>query len=149
MGAVPPRRSPFWRYTALQVPGWVLALALGWWIRTSFDAPVWSAPAILLAWVVKDMALYPLLRSAYEVNEAPPVERLIGRRGVAVEPLSPAGYVRIGGELWRARAGDAAPIATGLAVEVVGAEGLVLSVRHAGAETHADGPAGAARSPSG
>lgn len=141
MGVVPPRRSPFWRYTALQVPGWVLALALGWWIRTSFDAPGWLAPAILLAWVVKDMALYPLLRSAYDVNEAPPVERLVGRRGVAIEPLAPSGYVRIGGELWRARASDATPIAPHLAVEVVGAEGLVLSVRHADAEAHPDGQA--------
>ena len=149
MGAVPPRRSPFWRYTALQVPGWVLALALGWWIRTSFDAPGWLPPAILLAWVVKDMALYPLLRSAYDVNEAPPVERLIGRRGVAIEPLAPSGYVRIGGELWRARASGATPIATDLAVEVVGAGGLVLSVRHAGAETHAEGQTGSARQPSG
>ena len=117
----------------------MLALALGWWIRTSFDAPGWLAPVILLAWVVKDMALYPLLRSAYDVNEAPPVERLIGRRGIAIEPLAPSGYVRIGGELWRARASDAAPIAPHLAVEVVGAEGLVLSVRHAGAETPPDG----------
>lgn len=149
MGVVPPRRSPFWRYTALQVPGWVLALALGWWIHTSFDAPGWVAPAIPLVWVVKDMALYPLLRSAYDVNEAPPVERLVGRRGVAIEPLAPSGYVRIGGELWRARAGDATPIRAGLAVEVVGAEGLVLSVRHAGAETSADGQVDSARHSSG
>ncbi len=149
MGVVPPRRSPFWRYTALQVPGWVLALALGWWIRTSFDAPGWLAPAILLAWVVKDMALYPLLRSAYETNEAPPVERLIGRRGVAIEPLAPSGYVRIGGELWRARASAATPIAPHLTVEVIGAEGLVLSVRHAGAETHPGGQASFDRRASG
>ncbi len=137
MGAVPPRRSPFWRYTALQVPGWVLALAVGWWIRTAFDAPGWVAPAIPLAWVVKDMALYPLLRSAYDVNEAPPVERLIGRRGVAIEALAPSGYVRVGGELWRAHAGDAQPIAARLEVEVVGAEGLVLSVRQAEPEERA------------
>ena len=148
MGVVPPRRSPFWRYTALQVPGWVLALAGGWWIHTSFDAPGWLAPAIPLAWVVKDMALYPLLRSAYDVNEAPPVERLIGRRGVAIEPLAPSGYVRIGGELWRARTNDATPIAPHLAVEVVGAEGLVLSVRHAATEAHAGRYTGSARRPS-
>ena len=131
MGVVSPRRSPFWRYTAFQVPGWVVALAIGWWIHTSFDAPRWVAPGILLVWVVKDMALYPLLRSAYEVNEAPPVERLIGRRGVAMEPLAPAGYVRIGGELWRAEAIDGARIEADSGVEVAGAQGLVLSVRHA------------------
>ena len=132
MGVVPAGRSPFWRYTAFQVPGWAVALGLAWWVHGSFDVPGWVAPAIPVAWIVKDMALYPLLRSAYEVNEAPPVERLIGRRGVAVEPLAPDGYVRIGGELWRARSDDATPIARHLTVEVVGAEGLVLSVRNAG-----------------
>ncbi len=137
MGVVSPHRSPFWRYTALQVPGWVLAAALAWWIHTSFDAPGWLAPAIPCAWFVKDMALYPLLRSAYEANEAPPVERLIGRRGVAMEPLAPSGYVRIGGELWRARADDATPIAPHLTVEVVGAEGLILAVRHTDPEAGA------------
>jgi membrane protein implicated in regulation of membrane protease activity len=131
MGAVSARRSTFWRYTALQVPGWVLALAAGWWIHRSFDGPGWLVPGIPLAWVVKDMALYPLLRSAYEVDETPPVERLIGRRGIAMEPLAPSGYVRIGGELWRARAADEIPIGPHLTVEVVGARGLVLAVRHA------------------
>ena len=138
MGGMSPRRSPFWRYTALQVPGWVLALAIAWWIRTSFDAPGWLAPAIPLAWIVKDMALYPLLGSAYAVNETPPVERLVGRRGVAVEHLAPAGYVRIGSELWRARTSEATPIAPHLTVEVVGADGLVLSVRQAEAEADAE-----------
>lgn len=131
MGVVPARRSPLLRYTVFQIPGWVVALVLAWWIHGSFDAPDWVAPLIPVAWIVKDMALYPLLRSAYEVNEAPPVERLIGRRGVAVEPLAPAGYVRIGAELWRARSDDATPIAPRLTVEVVGAQGLVLSVRNA------------------
>ena len=131
MGGVSPHRSPFWRYTALQVPGWVLALTIAWWIHTSFDAPGWLAPAIPVAWMVKDMALYPLLRSAYDMNEALPVERLIGCRGVATEPLSPSGYVRIGGELWRAHSADATPIARHLTVEVVGAKGLLLAVRPA------------------
>ena len=131
MGVVPARRSPFWRYTAFQVPGWVLAGAAGWWLHTSLDVPVWAAAGILVAWVVKDMALYPLLRTAYEVNEAPPVERLIGARGVPIEPLAPSGYVRIGNELWRAETAGSARIEPGAPVEVIGARGLVLSVRPA------------------
>lgn len=134
MGVVSARRSPFWRYTALQVPGWAAAAVLGWWIHSSFDAPRWLAPAVPLAWVVKDLALYPLLRNAYGGDEGPPVERLIGRRGVAVEPLAPSGYVRVGGELWKARADGETPIAPRLPVEVVGAEGLILAVRRAGRE---------------
>lgn len=134
MGVVSARRSPFWRYTALQTPGWAAAAVLGWWIHSSFDAPRWLAPAVPFAWVVKDMALYPLLRNAYGGDEGPPVERLIGCRGVAVEPLAPSGYVRVGGELWKARADSETPIAPHLPVEVIGAEGLILAVRRAGPE---------------
>ena len=57
---------------------------------------------MLVMWVIKDIALYPFLRSAYEVDDRQPIERLIGERGTTVEPLAPSGYVRVGGELWYA-----------------------------------------------
>lgn len=140
MGAVRARRSPFWRYTAFQVPGWVLAGAAGWWAHGALDLPIWAAAGILVFWIVKDMALYPLLRTAYEVNEAPPVERLIGARGVPIEPLAPSGYVRIGNELWQAETTDAARIERDVPVEVVGARGLLLSVRPAAEPDRARSP---------
>ena len=121
-------RSPFWRYTAFQIPGWVLAVTAGWWMYRSLDVPTWAAVGLPVFWFVKDMALYPLLRTAYDANDIPPVERLIGSHGRPVEPLSPRGYVRISGELWRAEA-EGEPIARHADVEVVGAKGLVLRVR--------------------
>ena len=129
MVGVPASRSPFWRYTAFQVPGWVLAAGGGWWLNATMDVPAWVAAGVLVAWVVKDVALYPLLRSAYEVNESPPVERLIGSRGVAIEPLAPRGYVRVAGELWKAETADGTRIESSAAVDVVGAKNLVLAVR--------------------
>jgi membrane-bound serine protease (ClpP class) len=56
---------------------------------------------------------------------------LVGRIGVAREPLSPAGQVLVQGELWRAVA-RGAPVEEGSRVRVVDANGLTLTVEKAG-----------------
>ena len=125
------RRSPFWRYTAFQIPGWILAAVGGWWLHATLDIPVWAAAGVLVVWVIKDIALYPFLRSAYEVDDRPPVERLIGDRGTTVEPLAPRGYVRVRGELWRAETDSEPEIEAGVGVQIIDAKGLVVTVRRA------------------
>tara|TARA_B100000949_G_scaffold226223_1_gene231313 strand:+ start:511 stop:918 length:408 start_codon:yes stop_codon:yes gene_type:complete len=128
------RRFPFWRYTAFQIPGWVIATATSWWLYQSMNIPALAALAIPVFWFVKDMALYPLLRTAYETDETPPVQRFIGECGMPIERLAPSGYVRIKGELWRAEAeGD--PIEPDVTVKVIGAKGLVLRVQAAPTST--------------
>lgn len=127
------KHPAFWRYTAFQVPGWLLASAVAWWLHRHAGVPLWAAAGLPLAWVIKDYALYPFLRFAYEADQRRPIERLIGVEGAAVEPLAPDGYVRVRGELWRARrvpADDA--VSPGDTVEVVGIEGAMLLVSPAG-----------------
>ena len=121
------RHPAFWRYTAFQIPGWLLAGAGGWWLHGSLDVPLWAAASLPAAWVIKDYALYPILRFAYEMDQRRPIELLIGTGGKAIESLEPAGYVRVRGELWRALAN--ASVGAGDAVEVVGVEGTTLLVR--------------------
>ena len=59
----------------------------------------------------------------------PGSEELVGQAGIVRRPLDPEGYVRVHGELWRARA-ENGPIAAGEPVEVAGIDdGLVLEVR--------------------
>jgi membrane protein implicated in regulation of membrane protease activity len=85
--------------------------------------------ALLAMWVVKDVALYPLLRRGYEVGSAHGSARLVGCTGVARQRLAPRGYVTVGGELWRAELDDGvAAIAAGASVRVVGARRLTLVV---------------------
>ena len=62
--------------------------------------------ALVVVWMLKDAALYPWLRSAYEPDSRRIIERMIGLAGVAVEPLAPRGYVRVRGELWHAEPVD-------------------------------------------
>ncbi len=118
------------RYILFQIPGAILAagvvLALVQWARL----PGWAATALWLAWVPKDVLLYPTLRHAYEPSESLPAERLVGRRGVVTRPVAPVGYVRVGGELWRAHALDAdGRLDAGTAVEIVEVSGLMLTVK--------------------
>ena len=115
---------------AFQIPGWVLAVTAGWWLYRAMGVPAWAAAGHPIFWFIKDITLYPLLRTAYDTNDPPPVERLIGSYGQPIEPIAPHGYIRIAGELWRAEA-EGEPIDQHADVEVVGAKGLVLRVRTA------------------
>ena len=123
------RHSAFWRYTVFQIPSWILVAIGGWWIHRSFEVPAWLAPCALIAWVIKDYALYPFLRFAYETDERPQIERLIGTCGTTVGSLEPRGYVRVRGELWRAQTRLTDTIAEGEAVEVISVDGMSLIVR--------------------
>jgi membrane protein implicated in regulation of membrane protease activity len=90
------------RYVLYQLPGLVVAAGVVAGLVRWTALPSWGAAALLVAWVMKDAALYPWLRSAYETDSRLVIERMIGLAGVAVEPLAPRGYVRVRGELWQA-----------------------------------------------
>ena len=130
--------SSFWRYTAFQVPGWIIAAGGGWFLHRWLDIPVWVASGVLVVWVIKDYALYPWLGSAYELDHRRPIDRLVGEHGTASDALSPSGYIRVRGELWRARSEDVQvdvdveggkAIVQGDRVEVIGVDGTLLVVR--------------------
>ena len=119
----------FPKYLLFQLPGWLLGLAglLFVWPHTGYES--WIGAVLLLAWILKDLLLYPLLRDAYEGRVKTGGARLIGTQGTARDRLDPHGYVLVGGELWRARVVDATDtLEPGSSIVVVGAEGLVLSV---------------------
>jgi len=116
------------RYAAYQLPGqlFVLGLALAAW--EWFGAPDWLAWAAPLAWVVKDAMLFPFVWRSYEPDDAVTSD-LLGQIAVSDEALDPAGWVRLGPELWRALVVPGGGLVLrGAKVRVVGVEGLVLHV---------------------
>lgn len=122
--------STFVRYLAFQAPGTiVLGAALAAAVHYDLVAAT-MAGGLLLLWIVKDLALYPLLKRAYEPSGHGYPSRLVGRHARAREDLAPRGYVAVGGELWRAEVtgGDGA-IAAGETVVITGAVGARLLVR--------------------
>jgi membrane protein implicated in regulation of membrane protease activity len=97
------RRGPgvFWAYLLLQLPDVLLAgvilYVLHRWAALSTE---WAV-GVFVVWVVKDMAMYPVVRSAFAPSRTGP-EAFIGARGIAEDALAPVGYVKFDGELWRA-----------------------------------------------
>ena len=87
-------------------------------------------------WVLKDLALFPVTRIAYERGGRPHgADALLGATGVAREGLTQGrvGYVRVGPELWRARlAEDTGELPEGTSVRVVAVRDLTLVVERAG-----------------
>lgn len=96
-------RATWRRYWLFQIPGAVAAgLALAALVRWQWIEPA-TAFGGLGFWLAKDLALYPLVRRAYEKTAPTFAAKLVGRTGWARKELAPTGYVAIDGELWRAR----------------------------------------------
>lgn len=122
--------STLTRYLLFQVPGWVLAALVLSGLRYLLGMPRWAALGLFFLWVLKDLVMYPLLRTAYESGVKTGVEQMVGARGVAQKELAPNGYVRVRGELWRAEANPAhSPIPAGSPITVLAAEGRTLIVK--------------------
>jgi membrane protein implicated in regulation of membrane protease activity len=112
-----------------QIPGilvCVLLLAIVWRLTLW---PTWWALGALALWVAKDIALYPLVRDAYEHRSIDHGVGVIGLTAVVVDPLAPNGHVRVRGELWRATHGSDANLPAGTEVRIEARNGLWLSVR--------------------
>jgi membrane-bound ClpP family serine protease len=117
------------RYTLFQIPGLILlslglAAAVRWW-----GLPVLAAYGLVALWLVKDAIMFPILRIAYESDSASGVDGICGALGVATQPLAPAGYVRLGSELWKAElVSGSGSILAGSAIRVIEVRGLTLVV---------------------
>jgi membrane protein implicated in regulation of membrane protease activity len=122
---------PTWfRYLLFQIPGWCLAalvlLLLGHYQMISFS----GALICFAAWMLKDWILYPWLKNAYEVSTRTGSKTLIGYKGLTESHLAPEGLIRVRGELWRAVAMPRnVIIRTGVAVEIIDADGMTVFVR--------------------
>lgn len=122
-------KSPFGKYVLLQVPGWLIAALFLLSLQQWFAFSPWIAYAGVAAWMLKDFALYPLVRSAYDFDVKTGVEQLIGAQGVVQNDLAPRGKIRVRGELWSAEIEPGAqPLAQGEQVRVLAAHGLTLIV---------------------
>lgn len=131
-------RTPL-RYWLVQLPGAALLLVALLLLRRWFDLPAWAVAAVVAAWLIKDAALYPVLKHAFDPSSGPQPHSPLGRTAVVREGLGLAGmsrrgYVQLGGELWLAElAPSAGPVGPGRRVRVVDRHGLRLVVEPVGA----------------
>jgi membrane protein implicated in regulation of membrane protease activity len=125
--------ATLFRYLFFQFPGWALAAVAAAALVHWNVIPGWLAWVALFALLIKDIVMFPFLRSAYESGAIHGSAALVGKKGVAQENLAPEGYVKINLELWRAVAElPDQVIPAGAEVEVIGADGMKIYVRPAG-----------------
>jgi len=116
------------KYLLLEMPGWLLVGALAWGARSWWGLPDWAALGIVAAFVIKDLVLFPFVKHAYEVEMRENGSHLVGTIASVEQALDPEGWVRLGPELWRARAAQGEDLPTGTRVSVEGVDGLTLRV---------------------
>jgi len=126
-------RRVFARYLAFEAPSWVLLGVMLVVLVRVWDLSLALAGLVLGLWVLKDLALFPVLRIAYEPGGGSGgAENVLGARAIVSVELDPEGWVQIGAERWRARVSrQHAPVSVGVAVRVVAIEGLLLRVEPA------------------
>jgi membrane protein implicated in regulation of membrane protease activity len=117
------------KYALFQVPGWVAAAVVLLGLMEWASLSPWAASGLFTLWVIKDIALYPFVRTAYDSDIKTGVAQLVGEKGVAQEWLDPHGMVRVRGELWQAEAEPSEQrIEPNSEIRVTSARGLTLVV---------------------
>jgi membrane-bound ClpP family serine protease len=95
------RRRGSYEYLILQVPDILLAASILWALHRWAGLAARWAVALFVLWVLKDLAIFAVLRRTFMPPATGP-EALVGTRAVTREALVPKGYVRVGSELWLA-----------------------------------------------
>jgi membrane protein implicated in regulation of membrane protease activity len=139
------------RYAAFQIPeliivGCLLAVALEWELLS-----LAVVRAIFVLWILKDIAMFGIVREAYAPHDGRLPRDPRGSVGVAPDGIEGEAYVQLGAERWRARRAEgSSEIAPGDAFHVVELQGLTLVVEAFG-DREAGGPCelGTRNNPSG
>lgn len=118
------------RYTLLAITTSLLEqaalVAVALWLlpRAAINIPIWGLILMMIALGTYNYINYRLGKKA--LTKKPIISLDIGSRGRAATPISPTGYVRVNGELWRASSNS--NIDAGEEISVVGIEGMMLLV---------------------
>ncbi|NIO06195.1 MAG: hypothetical protein GTN74_16800 [Proteobacteria bacterium] len=118
------------KYVLAQLPALVVLASILVLVRRWVDLSWWFVCGIVALWMIKDVALFPFVWRSYAGTDQPRNTHLmLGARGTVEDPLAPAGYVRVHGELWRAEVIEGSPsIGRGQGVRVRGTRRLTLLV---------------------
>ncbi len=101
----------------------ILTLAIIILSRFDIRTPIWLIIFIAILFVGWTFTSYLTMRRNPQLG----FENMVGATGLTLDSLSPRGTIRIGHEQWAAKA-RGGNIGTGVAVVVVGQNGLLLTV---------------------
>ena len=86
------------------------ALAVGVFLGLpllGISVPWWGLALMMTGWAVYSYVMYRLCLEALQKKVLVGLETLIGAKGMAACQIAPEGYIRVQGELWKARSTDA------------------------------------------
>ena len=125
---------PLW-YTLQAVLSWILEeillAAVVLWLLPHFfniNIPLWVLAIFMLALAAYSGFMYRFGRTTFFITPRVAADNIIGSVGMVTKPLTPEGYVKVGGVLWRARCRET-ELDIGEEVEIVGMEGMRLLVK--------------------
>ncbi len=104
----------------------VLVLLILWVFKIKIPLPIMVAAGLVLGALV--FITHKAVIPTFHKKQITGSEGMIGLNTTVIEPLTPVGVVRVSGELWKAKSVDE-DIAAGEEVEVLGLNGLTLTVR--------------------
>ena len=114
------------KYVLLQIPSTVLLVLILIIINQKLGIPSWLFWTIIIVSVLKDIILFPFVWRSYDSRTTHP---MVEEHGVAVDGLSPSGYIKVHGQLWQAElAKDYESVDIGKTVRVIGVNGIKLVV---------------------
>jgi len=103
-----------------------LVLLVLWFFRIRISLPIVIVIALLLGTFV--FITHKVIIPSFHKKKVTGSEGMIGLEGEVIEPLTPFGVIRVGGEYWKAKSvGE--NIAVGEEVEILGMNGLTLMVK--------------------
>ncbi len=104
--------------------------ALILWILPIFGIvlPPWALWSALVVFAIYSYIMYRIGHPTISYKKVNAPESIVGSTGVVEKALTPDGFVRVRGELWKARSDDG-NVAKGQEVTVSGIDGLRLTVK--------------------
>ena len=115
-------------FTNLVYEAIIVALLLWGLPRLGIHIPLYGIILICVAFIIYAVALFIIGSRTLRRKPLPGLTTMVGIEGQVVSRLAPEGFVRIGGELWNARAENGI-IDVGADVIVVRQYGLKVVVR--------------------
>jgi membrane-bound ClpP family serine protease len=108
----------------------VVLVSITLWVlpEVGIYIPVWGLIAIMVVWAANAVFFYRIGSRALRRKPVSGLGSVVGERGKVVSALAPDGVVKIGNELWEARAAGG-KLEIGEEVTVVEQDGLKLMVQ--------------------
>jgi membrane-bound serine protease (ClpP class) len=108
----------------------VIIIAVVLWVLPLFDIhlPLWGLILLIIGFMIYAIMSFKIGSRILKKKPLPGMTSMVGIEGMVTTSLVPRGFIKIKGELWKARA-ESGTIISGTIITVISQEGLELVVQ--------------------